>query len=71
MIDAILLKFEQQTSDEGERIAVVTALKLPEKRGEDIVPVVSGRVADMAQWLKERGYRWRVGSSGIWSRGAA
>lgn len=33
-------------------------------------PVASCSLHTMAIWLEENGYRWRVGSNGIWERAA-
>lgn len=35
------------------------------------LPVVSLPLTEMAAWLKEQGYRWLSGSSGIWERSVA
>lgn len=70
MTDAILLKFEQALDETGTPVPVVSALRLPSRKSDAPEVVAGGSLTDMAAWLKEHGYRWRPGSSGIWERAA-
>lgn len=62
MSDVVVLQFKAYRDD-------VTLEKRVEARAVDPetdLPVASLPLVEMADWLRHRGYVWRVGSSGQW-----
>ncbi|HYM33619.1 MAG TPA: hypothetical protein VEU47_20125 [Candidatus Cybelea sp.] len=66
MPQAVILKFRsyEEPTDLTQRLEV---------KAIDVatdLPVASLPPAQMALWLRQEGYQWRLGSSGIWERAA-
>ncbi len=66
MTQAVVLSFK--TYEEPLTLAKRVEVKAIDVRTE--VPVASLPLVEMASWLRQQGYRWLSGSSGIWERAA-
>lgn len=64
-MSAIVLKFH--TIETGEAFRQVAAEAFDAETG-NLVTCLPLRA--MHEWLRDNGYRWREGSSGIWERAA-
>lgn len=58
----VRLDFESVATVEGERHLIVIAWDVATDR-----PVTTGRLATVAAWLDDRGYKWITGTNGRWS----
>jgi hypothetical protein len=66
MTQAVVLTFK--TYEEPLTLAKRLEVKAIDVQTD--VPVASLPLTEMAVWLRNQGYRWLSGSSGIWERAA-
>ena len=65
-IDVVMLRFRTVIGADGEKQLMADAIDIKNKSES----VASLSLQAMAKWLAAHGFRWKVGSQGIWCRGA-
>jgi hypothetical protein len=66
MPQAVVLAFK--TYEEPLTLAKRVEVKALDVNTEE--PIASLPLAEMAAWLRQQGYKWSTGSSGVWEKAA-